>query len=113
MSASAIGYLIAFVLFGAAASIAHRIDMARLVKRPVTPLSLRILTVVAGIAGIAWLVLGIFRFNWWLPLVGLACGIVLGAVMTRFALRGSFAAGWAIVYALLGLVAAAISFSWR
>ena len=38
MSASAFGYLLAFVLFGAAASIAHRIDMARLIKRPVTPL---------------------------------------------------------------------------
>ena len=96
-------YVLALFLLGCGSHMSHKILSGPLVDRPMNPVVLFAISVIATVAWLAWFLHG-FWIAWWLPLVGLvaggiATGLIDGYYRTRYP---QSAIGISAVSSLLG-----------
>jgi hypothetical protein len=103
-------FVSALVMLGVGASLGQRVEAGILVDRPRNMGLLRFSTGIAGLLGIAQFIWGFFAFAWWLPLLGLIGFMLIGGRLTHLSLRSTATPGLAILFSLVGIALAMISF---
>lgn len=80
-------FLVATIVFGASATMGHRMDSASPIDRPISPEPVRTITAMSGWAGLIAIGWGFFAFSWWLPLLVIPLYMVIGVPLAIFGLK--------------------------